>query len=502
MQYNKTSPNWRPRYYVAVLLLLLCTLGSCKKWLDVNPSTQTSENEQFNTEQGYIDVLFGIYQKLNLPDSYGGNLSYGLLDILAQRYENKSNTSDWYGQAARYYYEANLTGQYDALAAITAIWQNNYSAIAQSNYLLKNTEKGKTVMSPNVYNMVKGEALGLRGFLHFDLLRLFAPAYLDGANAEKPAIPYMRDFTVVPQAKLTMEQVLNDCVQDLKEAEGLLSAIPDIDQIADNQGSTSGDLYSSYRQNHLNYWAVKATLARLYLFKGQKDSALMYAKEIIQSNQFHFITQEAINTDPLTNAADLTFTSEHIFSIYKSNLKIVADDLFKSETASSGENTDLFSTRAKLDAIYQVSISGYGTDLRSPAASKSLWVQLSPSVVYTKKFYFDAPANVKEGLIPIIKLAEIYFIAAEAAPGTGEAIGYLNVVRAARLIPPLDATITESDLAAELSLAYRKEFYGEGQLWYYYKRTNTLNIADGVGNPMNDQKYTFPLPQDEIEFGK
>lgn len=499
---TKKMARFQKTIWLLPLLCCLLLLNSCNKWLDVNPATQTSENEQFNNQQGYIDVLFGIYQQMNKVSSYGGNLSYGLLDILAGRYENKSNVSDWYGQVARYNYSSNFTSQYDALAQITNVWSSSYASIAQANYLLKNMDRGKAILGPDTYNLIKGEALGLRGFLHFDLLRMFAPAYQDGANASVPAIPYMVDFTVVPEKRGTMETVLNHCIQDLKEAESLLAGDQQIDQIADNQSATSGELSLMYRQNHLNYWAVKASLARIYFFMGKKDSALSYADQVIQSDQFHFITQDNISTDPVGTSADLTFTSEHIFSIYNSKLKTIADDLFKSETASSGEVKDLFSTRGKLDAIYEVSLTGYGTDLRSPVASKSLWSQLSPSVVYTKKFYFDAPNNVKEGLIPVIKLAEMYYIAAESAPTMAEATSYLNQVRSARLIPALPDNISAETLSAELMKAYRKEFYGEGQLWFYYKRTNTLNIPDGVGNPMNDLKYTFPMPQDEIEFGK
>ncbi|ULT40430.1 hypothetical protein KRR40_37420 [Niabella defluvii] len=60
---------------------------------------------------------------------------------------------------------------------------------------------------------------------------------------------------------------------------------------------------------------------------------------------------------------------------------------------------------------------------------------------------------------------------------------------------------TPEQLDAELQKEYRKELYGEGQLWFWYKRKNVINIPDGVGNPMTAAKYTFPLPLNEIEFG-
>ncbi len=52
-----------------------------------------------------------------------------------------------------------------------------------------------------------------------------------------------------------------------------------------------------YRQNHLYYWAVKAALARLYLYKGDKPNALAYATEVINSGKFSFMKQADLNND-------------------------------------------------------------------------------------------------------------------------------------------------------------------------------------------------------------
>src|SRR6478735_5680483 len=106
---------------------------------------------------------------------YGANLSYSMIDILAQRYENKAATSDNYYNMARYNYSTFSGG-------ISAIWSQQYAAIAQCNFIIENTDKQRSVLTNEEYGIIKGEALGMRAFLHFDLLRLFAPAHLDGAN--------------------------------------------------------------------------------------------------------------------------------------------------------------------------------------------------------------------------------------------------------------------------------------------------------------------------------
>lgn len=474
---------------------LLISLSSCKKWLDVDPKTQVKETKQFSTRQGYIDALFGIYQGAAGTNSYGGQLSYNMLDILAQRYENKSSTFTTIGKLARFTYTDS-----EIQNIIAAVFKTQYATIAQANYILKNVDQSEGVLDGSSRSIIKGEALAMRAYLHFDLARLFSERYDNGANAGKPSIAYMDAFTVVPSARLTLGGVIDHCEADLKEAENLLSVNQNIDQIRDNQGSTNADLFLQFRQNHMNYWAVKALLARLYLFKGDKPNALKYAKEVIESNKFRFITSAEINVDAGSTSSDLTFTTEHIFSIYVSGMKAIADDLFKN-SSTTGETTDLWSTRAKLDATYQASLVGYGTDVRRPGASKSLWNEIASTTVYTKKYWSDAPTNVKQRLIPLIKLSEMYYIAAEASPTIEEGLKYLNTVRTNRLIPELPTVADRAAFDNEIQFEYRKDFYAEGQLWFYYKRMNVTTIPDGIANPMTSAKYVFPIPNDELEFG-
>ncbi len=78
----------------------------------------------------------------------------------------------------------------------------------------------------------------------------------------------------------------------------------------------------------------------------------------------------------------------------------------------------------------------------------------------------------------------------------------LTVRYLALALAALPALATAANLEAEIMKEYRKEFYAEGQLWYYFKRKNTATIPDGAGNPMTEAKYIFPLPLDEIQFGK
>lgn len=481
------------------MVIFALAVTSCNKWLDVQPDTQVTEIQQLTTEQGYIDALIGTYQKMAATDSYGMGLTFGTVDVLAQIYQNKASQNvDLYGQLARYNYLDS-----DVRNTLSDLWFAQYSIIAQANYILKDIDANKSLFKADNYNLVKGEALAIRALIHLDLLRLFAPAPVAMTETEGSGIPYMRDFTVNPKRSETVSAVLDAIITDLKEAESLLASYPEIDQIPENAGSTSLEIFTMFRQNRLNYWAVKGLLARASLYADNKPDALRYANEVIESGYFHFINGNTNSTNPTLDNSNAIFSTEHVFSVYRSDMKSVSDRYFKTES-STQESEDLFSTLVNLNNWYEIAVPGHAIDIRGPQASASRWNQFSAGVVYTNKYHVGANVNnVNQKLIPIIKLPEMYYIAAEASETLQEGIFYLNSVRTARLIPPLDLDVinTAALLDNEIFKEYRKEFYAEGQLWHYYKRKNFTTIQNTVGGTMTNEKYVFPKPNDEVEFG-
>ena len=93
----------------------------------------------------------------------------------------------------------------------------------------------------------------------------------------------------------------------------------------------------------------------------------------------------------------------------------------------------------------------------------------------------------------------MYYILAECTGNKDEAVGYLNEVREARGV---DA-ISVADNAKEEALAkeYRKEFYAEGQLFFFYKRCFMPYFLHCPLNEMKQSNYQFNIPDDEILFG-
>lgn len=164
------------RNKIASLLLGACltfSTTSCNDWLDVIPQAQVSGDKIFSTTDGYESVLYGIYISMTEANTYGCNLTFGLMDVLAQYYTTYTNKSHLLYEASLYNYENG-----NVRDVIDNIWLGNYNTIANCNILLeKLAERQPEEFVDNHYALIKGEALALRAYLHFDLLRGFALNY-------------------------------------------------------------------------------------------------------------------------------------------------------------------------------------------------------------------------------------------------------------------------------------------------------------------------------------
>ena len=103
----------------------------------------------------------------------------------------------------------------------------------------------------------------------------------------------------------------------------------------------------------------------------------------------------------------------------------------------------------------------------------------------------------------MITLPEMYYIAAEARPA--EAYQLLEEILPSRDIHSgLSASPGREEVLKEVLGEYRKEYLGDGQFFFAYKRLigETSVIASlGIGIPDEDKVLVWPLPMDEIKYG-
>ena len=162
------------------LIAIFFPLASCSEWLDISPLGQVEESKMFEEERGFRETLAGTYSLLTSPNAYGLELTVGFPDEIVRYWKKKSE-----------FYEFKYD---DAIVTIrlSNTWYKVYEAIANLNLLLDHAKEWTPETLPR-YNLIVGEAKGLRAYLHLDLLRLFGPVLPDGLDEQ--AIPYRDEFS-------------------------------------------------------------------------------------------------------------------------------------------------------------------------------------------------------------------------------------------------------------------------------------------------------------------
>lgn len=479
-------------YFVS--LLLFCS--SCNNWLDLTPKGQIVDDDLFDKEIGYEEILTGVYNTMVDQAAYGTELTVGIPDAMAQYWHIISQSHELYD-----FTKFNLTTA-KAEARLLATWSKMYEAIANLNILLERLESQDT-LSLKKYNLLKGEALGLRAYLHLDLLRLFGPIIKTNPSGE--AIPYRKEFSKNITSRLPANEVMNNIENDLLEAYNLLQDDP-IKTVGRQDASHSGGEMAHYfRGIRMNYYAVAGTLARYYLLKNDNDKAYQYANEVIEANE---IFKLLVRRELLTNK-DLIFQSELVFALYDRNMYYrMGPVFFYGPESGKGKYTIPYSLIT--EATYRKDIYvGTGNGSSEDYRLQHWWkVIIATEALY--KYYQDPDKKEVDRphypLLPMIRLTEMYYIAAEAKLGTDDnnkaSRDLLNAVRKSRNLSALPEEMTSSaDLLEQILAEIRKDSWGEGKLFYAYKRLNHDILTSGSPIPASPNVFVMPYPIAETDFG-
>ncbi|SKB70751.1 SusD family protein [Sphingobacterium nematocida] len=466
--------------FILFVLSLLTFTSSCTKWLNVQPEDRFSEEQVFSSREGYEEAINGIYLNLSSNSLYGDNLTLTVPDIFAQLFKtNGSPVNKWSKIGSYDYTDKDVVKRFDA------IWTEAYVAIANINKLLENIDKtGEQVLGTDRMKTMKGELLGLRGFLHFDLFRFYGPIY-DSKDSTLNSIPYYSQVGEEIQPLLPANNLLDSVLSDINKALPLLENDP-----------VKALGYRLQNNQRFNYFSVLATKARILLLRKDFAGANEAAKKIVAVSDllFPWIVGSKITAD-LQNP-DRIFHTELLFSVYSNDLYNNYDKYFHFELAYNvlAGGSDLF-----LEKIFETKTADY--------RYQTTW-KPSPTVVPYRTFYKYADiAEKRPGLqmqrnvIPVIRLSEMYYILAETEPDPTKALAYLNKVLNARGLASLTAG-PNVDLKTEILKEYRKEFFGEGQLWYYYKRRKITSILSSFPNNNNgtipSSAWVVPIPDEEL----
>jgi hypothetical protein len=450
------------------------------------------KTEMFEHEEGFKNVLTGAYIRMATPALYGKNMTMLLPEYMTQHWTIAANTLPAY--ISRFDYE-----QADYKKLLASIWLAYYQTVVNLNTLLGEIDARRDLFTNGNYNLIKGEALGLRAFLHLEVMRLWGD--LPGnIKEDQPAIPYVTTVTKDPNKLLSLSyrEVSRHLLADLDSAELLLKDDPItycFNSVLNSPGLYDNythpeDPYHFYRQNRFNYYAVKATKARYYHWIGDATAAARYANEVINAVNTDNTPKFALGNENDARMGRLTFPSEHIFAVHNSQARDVITSLFIRST--DGYTQD--SVRVK--EAYETGAHANDIRYKNNRLWQSRFVQGHDKYFnYFKKYVMNDQTPVE--VVPVIRLSEMYFIAIEN--GHPERFPAYRVAR--NLSNSLDSELTTPEaIRARLEKEYRKEFYGEGQMFYFYKRHAYDRFTWPTSYTMNLANYKLPRPDVQTIF--
>lgn len=475
------------------MILACCTIltTSCDDWLEVKPYDKISEGELLKSEEGYQKMLNGIYIDLNSEALYGKTLTVEMIEVMGGAYTIGNDNSVWgnYKDLSSYKYATEYwRGRLDQT------WNKAYTLILNCNKILETIDDNQHLFTGGSYYVVKGEALALRAMLHFDMLRLFGPVY--SKDSDKKAIPYYTKQTNAPEPLLTAEEVAGHVAADLEEARTLLANDPVKTEGTLMSGAQDGTgNFMRYRALRLNYYAVEALLARVYLYMGDKKDAFKYASDVIKTADngiFPFVDKSLVTGSPAD--PDRIFSSEVIFALTNTSRGTIYKNYYD---PSRLPNYVFYMDNSLMSNIVYggaATTGGYQDDYRYRAN----WIATGSNRYFYKYSDMVANGSIQNTMIPMVRLGEMFLIAAESQSDVlAKGVQYVNALRRNRGVANLQ-TLTPDLLKYE----YIRELYGEGQLFYLYKRLNcdVITSANSSKNPKaSDLIFVVPLPDSETE---
>ena len=467
---------------IIISSMLALGLFSCKKTLDVEPTNQVDASTSIKTPADAQIMINGIMRSMSSSDYYGRNfLLYG-----DAKGGDMTIPSQGRGQDGLYTFNHSpSTGSY------SGYWSQIYFSLLQVNNLLQNISQLEAAGATG-YNSYKGQALTLRAIMYFDLVRLYGKSYdLDKNAFGVPNITTPLKSSAQPLRNSVSENY-NQIITDLKTAAPLLA--------------------KTKSNGFVNYYGNLAMQARAYFYMKDYHNALKAAEEIITSNVYTQYSNAA-----WVDSWKLQYGSESILEIgvypLEGDLGANSIGAYHRRKGDGGSTilgwfiaSDYFLNRLNQDAA-DVRWGVMNTDEISTTANprKGALYKYSGSISLAG----DGKSTATAVNLKLIRLSEIYLIAAEAALPTDaiKAATYLNVIRkrAPNLIPATAGTVTVDMILDERS----KELYGEGHRFFDMMRLNksiTFNdeiIAISVPTRPKTIDRTFfktllPISQAEI----
>jgi hypothetical protein len=468
-------------------LWLVTVISSCSKdFINLAPVSNQTTATFFKTTSDFQQGVNAIYDGLQNTRSYGKS-AYYLMEV-------RSDNTDILDRGAL----GGVASQIDLFTEtttnpfLTDVYAGGYVTISRANAVLDQIDAAAIPDSSK--KQFKGEALFLRAFTYFDLVRLYGKVPL--------VIKTETTTEALKDKRNDVTEIYAQIEKDLQAAAGLLPAVytnaNDYGRVT--AGSANGLLGKVYITE--KKWAeANASLKNVNGYTLLTDYAALFNPANAVNSEILFTVRFKKGLSP--SEGNTYFTDMVPFSFYYNGVAY----------GGSNNNRPTHDIVAAYEAGDKRLLASMDTASYRDAATKQ-------SGNYVKK-YLDPPGATGDGgsSFPVLRYADILLLQAEAlneqgysaATGSGTAFYFLNQVRQRAGLPdkrPVDLP-DQSSFRDAVFAERRVELAFENNRWFDLIRytkglaimqahlKNEYNLASPVLTPA---RLLFPIPQSEIDI--
>lgn len=453
MKNLKSFLSLRP-HIIAGFVILFSGSG-CDSFVDVDlPSSQLTSSSVFDEKATANSAMTDIYSKLR-----DGGLMTGTGSGMSIALGTYTDELDYYGTSLadlQFFYNNSVM---PASGTVAEWWSSSYNVIYSANTVYEGVN-ASTKLTQADKDQLMGEALFVRGLVHFNLVNLFGNIpYITTTGYEQNQVAHKR----------MVAEVYNYIIADLEAAKVLLPSN-----------------YLGEQRIRPNKLVVSAFLARVYLYNGNNAEAANEASAVINEN----------GTYSLVTDFDAAFLKGSTSTIWQ-----FVPNSPGGNTAEGGNLIFNAGPPSFAALTNELVIAFEPGDFR-----KTHWVNAitdgTSTWYHSYKYKQQSMTGTTEECSIVIRLPEMYLIRAEARAKQGFFTGAkddVDIIRNLAGLPNTSAA-NQQDILSAILKERRVEFFTEGgHRFFDLKRASELNNALSPVKPgWNFNEALFPLPESEL----
>ncbi|WP_114748190.1 RagB/SusD family nutrient uptake outer membrane protein [Pleomorphovibrio marinus] len=430
-------------------LALVATLWSCDDFIDKQPIDQLSQATFFADEPTTRTAIIGAYRSLTTSFSYGQAFIV-VPEFAAGHMEHISGFPE-------YVEYSNFAIRIDNPWSLN-MWTAFYASINASNNIIAYApEIEGFVNNTAIQNLVR-EAQFIRALAYFNLVRGWGqvPLILEPTSEQTTSA----DLRVSRNA---VEEVYAAIISDLQGA----VALP-LTASGSQKGRASGI-------------AARALLAKVYLYTGDYGQAAQLAEEVLETGGYGLVE----------NFEDVWLGENSEESLFELQFDQQTPNSFV-QNANPASRQEFFARESALEIFEE-------GDSRRDFTLRRAEDNTGAERLYVGKYRnFNPPAQN----IPVLRLAEVYLIHAEALARSSNTISQavlnsLNAIRQRAGLDPLSGGTSVEEFVRTVQEEKRREMMFESEAWFDLCRTGLATEVLGVPS---SQRFVFPIPQLELDL--